>query len=361
MTHPLEEELIGLSLMGGDERSPGTNALSPRTIKRPTNPVASSLSANRAPTGMLRLGGADGQSSCPSDDGVTLDVAAKRQCRNRPNPAPAQHALFPPSQLPSPPCLSPLLGSGWGAISDAPPGFLLALAGSNAPSKTASAQASPVRRCVFTSLQPEHSEGMVVPCAFSSSMTGADDSTPSSPVALATNSISQSLRLGPPLPHNRNPRSLLPPSLAPSNAAFGGRQPEQSLPHAPPQPPVSYRSSLAPPPPLPMRPSFLSPRPSPARPHAFGVAPAPEPIACGGFGRMEKGAAAGEGVPATKHFVGGSAEDGRRASVGLGSGFAGMLSGGSLGGILGGSGAGTAGSLGHGGGACSGRARSWSQ
>ena len=468
MAHPLEEELIGLSLVGGDERSPGNSALSPRTIKRPTNPVATCLSVNCA--GTSRLGGAgEPLSSGPSDDGVTLDVAAKRPrlaaCKHRANPAPAPHALFPPSQLPSPPCLSPLLGSGWAGGSDAPPAFLLALA---APSKTASAQASPVRRCSFVTSQPERSDRVATPRALLPSMTGADgapsgaselaggllrdapsrpemlplfaapaapptrrygtslfasasttigssgsegggggggrgngelvldaqwdhltartamDAQPSprslsppggSPVALATYSISQSLRLGPLLLHNAGSRTLLPPSLAPSNAAFGGGGRDQSPSHAPPpqrptpQQRASYYTSLAPPPPLPMRQPFLPSRSSPPPPYASHARAQP-PIAYGGLGGSEKGAAAGERATATKLHVGGSTADDRRASAGLapsvsfaGSMLGGRGLGGSMGGSFGGSlsGASNAGDLGHGGDAFSGRARAWSQ
>jgi len=257
----LEEELVGLSLAGDDKAaSAGESSLSPRTIKRPTNPVATLLVQSEQCS----------SSSFEATNGL-LGVAAKRPRLSDPPPPktlPAQlaapGAAAPTTVIPSPPSLSPLI-SGGGR-------FAGSSSSSGAPSNAGSTHASPVPRCSFSTSQPAH-EGLAEPRPVAASLgtmhppwlsaqlsrsqsappasTTADDcfdmevsvtvdtSMPEcgSPVALATNCINHSLHLGPPsIGTAGGPTSigLLPPSLKAAGCDFASAS-------RPTQPPAGHR------------------------------------------------------------------------------------------------------------------------
>ena len=121
----LEEELVGLSLREEEQSGP----ISPRTIKRPTNPVATCLDARKS-------GKAAGFAQ--SDKEVVKRPrlgSGSGPSNNRPGG----------SLMPSPPTLSPAI----------PPSF--EFGGSNAPSNAASTQNSPIHRGAF-STRPVHED-----------------------------------------------------------------------------------------------------------------------------------------------------------------------------------------------------------
>ena len=237
----LEEELMldGLSLEG-EHDALKAGGVSPRTIKRPTNPVATCLEKNSSRLTLAHplLGG--------PDDGIPLGAAAKRP-------------RLGPISLPGAP-LSPHLSRGSSSNSH-----------SAGPSNSPSAQASPVHgmRPAFATRPQTNYEGLAEPrpvlanfstalpppvtpfgtppgiqsmphgrnlpppdvavtpdAPLGNSFGGCAEpisdrpsrlpSQSGSPVAIATSSIHHHLRLGPPLPHAfmRGPdRGLLPPSL----------------------------------------------------------------------------------------------------------------------------------------------------
>lgn len=238
----LEEELMldGLSLEG-EHDALKAGGVSPRTIKRPTNPVATCLEKNSSRLTLAHplLGG--------PDDGIPLGAAAKRP-------------RLGPISLPGAP-LSPHLSRGSSSNSH-----------SAGPSNSPSAQASPVHgmRPAFATRPQTNYEGLAEPrpvlanfstalpppvtpfgtppgiqsmphgrnlpppdvavtpdAPLGNSFGGCAEpisdrpsrlpSQSGSPVAIATSSIHHHLRLGPPLPHAfmRGPgsHSLLPPSL----------------------------------------------------------------------------------------------------------------------------------------------------
>ena len=125
----LEEELVGLSLSGEDGKA--SQPISPRTIKRPTNPVATCLDATRRFRGAALQG--------------------EREVVKRPrlggNPLRGTAGAL----VPSPPTLSPAMASHPRDI-----------AVSNTPSNAPSTHASPVHRCAFSTRQPVH-EGLAEP------------------------------------------------------------------------------------------------------------------------------------------------------------------------------------------------------
>ena len=217
----LEDELVGLSLVGDEKASP----VSPRTIKRPTNPVAICLEEASA---------GDRVRATLAHPLISVDeVAAKRPrlsggLAGGPPPPPSSLAVplpQPCSLAPSPPTLSPLITGSSGR-------FALSSSSSQAASIPPSAQTSPVHRCSFFTLQPSR-DGIAEPLPvlasvssplFSSPRSSAAvrfDATPwpmqaecASPVAMATDCISASLCLGPTLP-----QALVSSSHKPSSAA----------------------------------------------------------------------------------------------------------------------------------------------
>ena len=186
--HELEGELIGLSLSGGGS---GSNPISPRTIKRPTNPVATCLDTVR-PGGLFgssksagstdeahapgvackraRLSSGSGLlwSSTPSNPpaaglstaavplpGVPMPVQQQQQQQQQQQ---CTHVGTPPMSS-SPSYTSPLLTLGVPLLSESPfasrrSSLCGSTAPSNVPSNGPSQKASPVHRCSFSTRQP---------------------------------------------------------------------------------------------------------------------------------------------------------------------------------------------------------------
>ena len=281
-SHALEEELIGLSLASGQDDKP----ISPRTIKRPTNPVATCLERK-------------GSNIWPLGRGITGPVADDSSVAKRPrldgemwpwvmgsalaHAHAQQHAgAGGISHQASPPSLSPLIsgstrfassrsGSSGGSLSSsvlespvhlarnfddlaeprpvAP--FGVAFGGGGEDSAIAGA-ARVVYKCSLD--DPMGSEvprfrglGAFEAIAGAAEPRGHPPSAECcSPVALATNSMCQSLRLGPPLGHEP---AALPPSLAPLPMAAPTAVPARS-PRGMPSP--ALQPMLMPNPALPM-------------------------------------------------------------------------------------------------------------
>ena len=305
----LEEELVGLSLM---EDGKASQPISPRTIKRPTNPVATCLDATRRFRGAALQG--------------------EREVVKRPRLGGNPLRSAPGALVPSPPTLSPAMTSH--------PRDSVAV--SNTPSNAPSTHASPVHRCAFSTRQPIH-EGLTEPQPVFAAGPEANESSPDapfmppstavrlafgmpttrerslggypspmmfasgpacgveshsntpyecgSPVALATNSISQNLRLGPPLPQRSmlstadQMTGLLPPSLVGSRlAAHNNQFPPRTPPQQP--PPSPQQSAMTPPfscpsPPAfpPFSPTLSNHQPPWGSPALFsGAPPLPAPV-----------------------------------------------------------------------------------
>lgn len=214
----LEEELVGLSLTAPDDKPN-----SPRTIKRPTNPVATCLEA-AALSPPTHLNGSYEEGSVtkrPKIHGEIGSWASSAQAQSTPQPG--------ASHLPSPPSLSPLMASGRfvtsstngrGAAAASP-----VLSGTLGPRRLQESLAAPHAIFSFTTDATQSSQSRHLckhaPMASDSSLLeGADleamevsvrplGAECGSPVAAATNSISQSLRLGPSTSHT----VFLPPHL----------------------------------------------------------------------------------------------------------------------------------------------------
>ena len=244
----LEEELIGLSLTG-------EKPISPRTIKRPTNPVATCLEATT--TGLLAApsiaAGLDGPLAREEGGGVAKRPRLDGEMSPWPlQSVPMQQQQQQQQQLapggishqPSPPSLSPLIAGGG----------RFATSSRSVDGPAPSTQASPTSsHSVARPLEPRpvhvagpfaaldggghggvghggvspawsHDDPMSseVPPGYEAMGAGADPRIgrpfpePHSPVAVATNSIHLSLRLGPPGPQPpkfMDAACALPPSI----------------------------------------------------------------------------------------------------------------------------------------------------
>lgn len=238
-TTGVEDELIGLSLVD-DNKGSGTSPISPRTIKRPTNPVATCLDTSRCltspdPSLATRSNLCDGGvakrprlNSGISEGGSTQaqvqvppTTAAASRCRRNgsstgadgplqgtggsvPGGGTTVWATLP--SAPSPPSLSPLIGNGW-----------LGPNGSVPPSVPASTQASPVR-CAFSTLQPPHRDGLAMPRPVLTLAGPATSTTQQTKSSGAEASSSLDAFQAPPVPN-----FVQPPSSSHASSASGRR------------------------------------------------------------------------------------------------------------------------------------------